>query len=333
MYGEMSVIEYLRFVAELRGIDRSTFSKRMKNIVDVCGLSTVLGKDIQTLSHGYRQRVGLGQALIHDPPILILDEPTSDLDPNEKAEVIDYINQIGQDRTVILSTHNLAEVEAACARAIIVSKGRVVADGNLEDVRARGGRIRYQIVVDETQGLKNGAPKAREVEDALKGLAGISGVKETPTDERAHAFAMLGSKDKDLRSEIYRLCVEKGWIMLEMRREIQKLEDVFRTLTRGQEALDRGRRPAPADDVDDDDDLDDDDDDDAGDDDAGDAGDDDDAADEDAGDDDADDDDADDDADDDDADDADDDDDDDDDDDADNDDSDDDADDDDEKKD
>jgi len=124
LYGEMNVWEYLSFVADMRGLDRGLFKKRMKGIVEVCGLAQVLGKDIRALSHGYRQRVGLGQALVHDPPILILDEPTSDLDPNEKAEVIRYIKEIGKERTILLSTHNLSEVEAACARAIIVSKGR-----------------------------------------------------------------------------------------------------------------------------------------------------------------------------------------------------------------
>jgi ABC-2 type transport system ATP-binding protein len=258
MYGEMSVMEYLRFVSDLRGIDKSTFRKRMKDIVEVCGLRTVLGKDIRTLSHGYRQRVGLGQALIHNPPILILDEPTSDLDPNERTEVIDYIQEIGKDRTVILSTHNLAEVEQACARAIIINKGRVVADGNLEDVRARGGRVRYRIVVDEVNGLSNGAPDAAEVEDALKALDGIDSVKETPTDERAHAFAMLGDKAGDLRAEIYRLCVDKGWILLGLRRDIQRLEDVFKTLTRDEELHERSQK-AHDEDLDADDELDDDD--------------------------------------------------------------------------
>ena len=121
LYPEMSVWEYLSFVADMRGLEQSTFKRRMRGIVDVCGLAQVLGKNIGDLSHGYRQRVGLGQALVHDPPILILDEPTADLDPNEKAEVIRYIKEIGKERTVLLSTHNLTEVESACARAIIVS--------------------------------------------------------------------------------------------------------------------------------------------------------------------------------------------------------------------
>ena len=245
MYGEMSVWEYLSFVAEVRKIDKSTFKKRMRGVVEVCGLGSVLGKDIRMLSHGYRQRVGLGQALIHDPPILILDEPTSDLDPNEKTEVIDYIKEIGKDRTVVLSTHNLAEVEAACARAIIISKGRVVADGSIEEVRGRGGRVGYQVVVDEKRALRGGhAPTEAEVKAALAAIAGITGVKVKPTDDKSHGFALLGTKSSDLRAEIYQLCVDKGWILLEMRRDVQKLEDVFKSLTLGDEAADRGRRSA-----------------------------------------------------------------------------------------
>src|SRR5262249_17237092 len=147
--GEMTVWEYLKFVSDMRGLDPGVFRKRMRDIVEVCGINQVLGKDIRTLSHGFRQRVGLGQALVHSPPILILDEPTSDLDPNGKAEVIRYIKEIGKDRTILLSTHNLPEVEAACPRAIIVAKGRVRADGSLEDIRTKSGRVRYVVTIDE----------------------------------------------------------------------------------------------------------------------------------------------------------------------------------------
>src|SRR5215468_6435761 len=110
LYLEMSVLEYLRFAADLRHLDDAAFKRRATSVVEVCGLAQVLGKEIKHLSHGYRQRVGLAQALIHDPPVLILDEPTSDLDPNEKAEFLGYLKQIGAERTVLLSTHNLNEV-------------------------------------------------------------------------------------------------------------------------------------------------------------------------------------------------------------------------------
>jgi ABC-2 type transport system ATP-binding protein len=238
----MTVYDYLEFAAQIRGLDESKFKARLKKVIEVCGLAQSLGKDISTLSHGYRQRVGLGQALIHDPPILILDEPTSDLDPNEKAEVLKYIKEIGKDRTILLSTHNLSEVEEACARAIIVSKGRVVADGPLEDIRSKTGRVRYAVTIDEKRAeAGNKAPGAKEVEEALIKIAQASGIKELPTDESAHKFELSGPQDADLRAEIFRLVVAKGWTLLELRKDAQSLDAVFRDLTRGDERLDRGQ--------------------------------------------------------------------------------------------
>jgi ABC-2 type transport system ATP-binding protein len=246
LYGEMNVWEYLGFVADMRGLERSTFKRRMKGIVEVCGLAQVLGKDIRDLSHGYRQRVGLGQALVHDPPILILDEPTADLDPNEKAEVIRYIKEIGKDRTILLSTHNLSEVETACARAIIVSKGRVVADGPLDEIRARNDKVRYVVMVSEQKVLEGSsgkrAPSAQEVQQALASLPKATNVSELPTDDKAHRFQFQAPLATDMRSDIYQLMVQKGWIMLELRRDAQTLEDVFKTLTKGDERKDRGRK-------------------------------------------------------------------------------------------
>ncbi len=261
LYTDMNAYEYLQFAAGVRGLDASTFKSRLRKVVEVCGLAQALGKDIQTLSHGYRQRVGLAQALIHDPPILILDEPTSDLDPNEKAEVIRYIKEIGKDRTILLSTHNLAEVEEACARAIIVSKGRVVADGPLDEIRGKSGRSRYTVVFNEKANGKSGAPPtATEVQDALAELDEAKGVRELPTDEREHKFELTSPEDTDLRPDIFSLAVDKGWTMLELRRDTQSLDAVFRELTRGDEKLDRGERWARASDDNDDDDFDDEDD-------------------------------------------------------------------------
>jgi ABC-2 type transport system ATP-binding protein len=264
LYGEMSVWEYLHFVADMRGLDPSTFKRRMRGIVDVCGLAQVLGKDIRDLSHGYRQRVGLGQALVHDPPILILDEPTADLDPNEKAEVIKYIKEIGKDRTILLSTHNLSEVETACARAIIVSKGRVVADGPLDEIRSRSHKVRYVVTIDEqriisgVEGYRNSAkkpPTAEEVQAALGALPKVGNVSELPTDDKAHRFQLSSASSTDLRSDIFQLMVQKGWILLELRREGQSLEDVFKTLTKGDERKDRGRRFVEEEDEEEDDDA------------------------------------------------------------------------------
>jgi ABC-2 type transport system ATP-binding protein len=252
LYQDMNVWEYLEFVSQVRGLDPSGFRARLKKVVEVCGLAQVLGKDIGTLSHGYRQRVGLGQALIHDPPILVLDEPTADLDPNEKAEVLRYIKEIGKDRTILLSTHNLAEVEEACARAIIVSKGRVVADGQLDEIRSRTGAIRYAVALDEKGAEKGGhAPSSAEAKSALQALPGCRRVDEKPSDEQAHRFEITGPQDSDLRAEIFRLVVAKGWTLLELKRDAQSLDSVFRELTRGDERLDRGASWKGADEEDD----------------------------------------------------------------------------------
>jgi ABC-2 type transport system ATP-binding protein len=241
LYTDMNVMEYLKFAAEIRGLDDSLFRKRLKKVVEVCGLAQSLGKEIGTLSHGYRQRVGLGQALIHDPQILILDEPTSDLDPNEKAEVLRYIKEIGKDRTILLSTHNLAEVEEACARAIIVSKGRVVADGPLDSITSKTGRVRYVVTIDEKNAeMGKKAPGIAEVQSAFGAVAGVRSTKELPTDETAHKLELIGPQDTDLRAEIFRLVVQKGWTLLELRRDAQSLDAVFRDLTKGDERADRG---------------------------------------------------------------------------------------------
>ncbi len=248
LYLEMTVYEYLQFAARMRNLDDDAFRKRARSVIEVCGLAQSLSKEIRHLSHGYRQRVGLAQALIHDPPILILDEPTSDLDPNEKAEFLNYLKQIGKDRTVLLSTHNLKEVETACARAIIVSRGRVVADGPLDEIRAKSGRVRYLVSVQESAGETpyrgTGAlPRQSEVEQALGKLRGVKKVVERPTDERAHSYELAGEDGSDLRPEIFRLIADKGWVLLELHRDTQTLEDVFRQLTIGDERRNRQLRP------------------------------------------------------------------------------------------
>jgi ABC-2 type transport system ATP-binding protein len=258
LYLEMSVLEYLRFAADLRHLDAETFRRRAKNVVEVCGLAQVLGKEIRHLSHGYRQRVGLAQALIHDPPILILDEPTSDLDPNEKAEFLDYLKQIGKERTVLLSTHNLAEVEVSCARAIIVSRGRIVADGPLDEIRAKSGRVRYVVSIQESSGSAayrgRGAPPAKgEVEAALEHVPGVKKVGALPTDERAYSYELISDRDVDLRPEVFRAVADKGWVLLELHRDAQTLEDVFRSLTIGDERRNR-RLAADLEDTEEDDD-------------------------------------------------------------------------------
>jgi ABC-2 type transport system ATP-binding protein len=275
LYLEMTVYEYLEFASRIRNLDPVSFKKRARSVIEICGLAQSLAKEIRHLSHGYRQRVGLAQALIHDPPILILDEPTSDLDPNERTEFLNYLKQIGKDRTVLLSTHNLKEVEAACARAIIVSRGRVVADGPLDEIRAKSGKVRYVVSIQESADGsyrgKGSPPRQTEVEAALNKIMGAKKVTELPTDERAHAYELASEDNTDLRPDIFRMVADKGWVLLELHRDTQTLEDVFRQLTIGDERRNRqlgpvteaSRRDEEEEDDDDDGEEDDDDDDDA----------------------------------------------------------------------
>src|SRR5205814_1942705 len=153
IYKDMTVLELLRFVADVRGMPRDKRERRIREIGGRCGLGDVAGKLVGELSKGFRQRVGLAQAMLHDPDILILDEPTSGLDPNQIVEIRQLIKEVGKEKTVILSTHILQEVEATCGRMIIISQGKLVADGTPDDLRARQRGGRYRVVVES-----NGTP-------------------------------------------------------------------------------------------------------------------------------------------------------------------------------
>ena len=142
LYREMLVLEYLEFVGKMRGLSGAGLQARLRRVAEETSLGEVIGKSIGELSKGFRQRVGLAQALIHEPPVLILDEPMSGLDPNQAAEIRELIREIGRERTVILSTHNLAEVQVTCGRVLIISEGEIVADDTPEELAARGGKPR-----------------------------------------------------------------------------------------------------------------------------------------------------------------------------------------------
>ncbi|MFB6317112.1 ATP-binding cassette domain-containing protein [Saccharicrinis sp. FJH54] len=222
LYLEMGVIDYLKFVAELQGVEKPGINDRVREMIRVCGLSHEKHKKIGELSKGYRQRVGLAQALIHDPDVLILDEPTTGLDPNQIVEIRELIRQIGKEKTVILSSHILAEVEATCDRILIINNGKIVADGTAESLRkqAQGNEV-IKVCIDE--GKKN------EVFKALKELPSVQVCDYYPNDE--HAFEIQSKPDMSSRKAIFNLCVENGWILTEMTPIETKLEDVFREVT------------------------------------------------------------------------------------------------------
>ena len=232
LYSDMLVLEYLQFVAEMRGIRGEDQRKRLKKVVEETGLGKVFAKEIRTLSKGYRQRVGLAQALIHEPPILILDEPMSGLDPNQAVEIRDLIKDIGKSRTVILSTHNLAEVQVACDRVLIISQGRIVADDTPQGLAERAGKPRYLLTLQRGEGFDESA-----VTDALGKVTDIEKVRSLPSDGKdEQTFECLPQGLTDLRAALFRAAVDNGYTLLGLNREGQNLEQVFRELTTNESA-------------------------------------------------------------------------------------------------
>jgi ABC-2 type transport system ATP-binding protein len=229
IYRDMTVVEFLRFVADVRGMSSDRRESRIAEIGRRCGLGDVAGKLVSELSKGYRQRVGLAQAMLHDPDILILDEPTSGLDPNQIVEIRSLIKEIGKEKTVILSTHILPEVQATCSRVVIIAKGKVVADGTPDDLRARERGGRYRVVL-EANGVAPDAIRSR-----LAAISGVDRCSSQATDAGEHAFAIDASTSEDLRKSLFRAAVDNKWTLLELARESASLEDVFRHLTKGEE--------------------------------------------------------------------------------------------------
>ncbi|MBL7790773.1 MAG: ATP-binding cassette domain-containing protein [Saprospiraceae bacterium] len=222
LYLDMPVMDYLAFCAAIQGVPHSAIANRVLDMVQVCGLGAEKHKRIRELSKGYRQRVGLAQAMIHDPAVLILDEPTTGLDPNQIVEIRELIRKLGQEKTVILSTHILPEVEATCDRILIINKGKIVADGAPATLRKQAqGRQVLQIRLEDA-----GVEDARQ---ALASLPGVSAVEiSNPSELR---FDVQSHPEHLSNREIFELCVQRKWILAEMIPLETKLEDVFRDLT------------------------------------------------------------------------------------------------------
>lgn len=227
LYTDMNVLDYLEFAARLHGMEKDAIISRLKEIVNICGLTNVRHKDISELSKGFRQRVGLAQALIHDPDVLILDEPTSGLDPNQIIEIRNLIKKIGLAKTVILSTHILSEVQATCDRVIIINEGKIVADSTTE-------KLKEDFRVSEVITLELKAEAADPLNDvlpALKEIANCDSVEFAGSDEDVHKFSLRSDKGVDLRGEIFNSAVRNNWQILEMNRKTTSLEEVFLKLT------------------------------------------------------------------------------------------------------
>jgi ABC-2 type transport system ATP-binding protein len=236
IYRDMTVLEYLQFAAELRQMDPSKSAGRIKEIGGRCGLVDVAGKLVGELSKGFRQRLGLAQAMLHDPDILILDEPTSGLDPNQIVEIRSLIKEIGKERTVILSTHILPEVQATCSRILIISGGRLVADGTPEALRSREKRGRYRLVVHAGGAAFRAPESAQEaIRASLARLGGVGSCQSVTGEDGAYTFGVDAATPDDLRPALFKAAVDNKWTLLELVRESVSLEDVFRNLTTGDE--------------------------------------------------------------------------------------------------
>jgi ABC-2 type transport system ATP-binding protein len=222
LYLDMPVIDYLRFCAGLQGVAEIDVANRIRKMVKVCGLNTEKHKKIGELSKGFRQRVGLAQAMIHDPKVLILDEPTTGLDPNQIVEIRKLIRELGKEKTVILSTHILPEVEATCDRILIINKGRIVADGTADHLRkqAEGQEILKVRIEDGT---------AEAIQHELNRLKNIDRVELV--DKNLNRFEIQSRTGASSKRDIFKLCVEKNWVLSEMIPFETRLEDIFRNLT------------------------------------------------------------------------------------------------------
>jgi ABC-2 type transport system ATP-binding protein len=221
-YGEMSVRRFLDFIADLRGLEGARRSARLEHVIENLHLSAVLGQTIDTLSKGFRRRVGLAQAIVHDPPVLILDEPTDGLDPNQKHEVRTLINDMARDKIIIISTHILEEVDAVCTRAIIISRGRIVAD---DTPAGLAGRSRYHNAV--SMQLADSA----QLESARVAVAALPAVAQVEVSEREARLTALPRPGALILPAVSELAARAGLKFKELHLEAGRLDEVFRTIT------------------------------------------------------------------------------------------------------
>lgn len=229
VYPEMSVVDYLHFVGQLKGVPGSELKRRTDEVMERCAVTDVKGKLIGKLSKGYRQRVGLAQAIIHNPDVLILDEPTSGLDPKQINETRELIKGLAGEHTIILSTHILPEVEAVCKKVIIINKGQLVATDSVEHLKHRGGTGNTVQVQVETAGVED----AVVVQQRLEQIPGVSKVLETNRSNDRFVFEVDSLSGHNVRPDVARAIVQSGWNLLEMKSTTFSLEEVFLQLTGG----------------------------------------------------------------------------------------------------
>ena len=225
LYGEMLVRDYLRLIGDLRDLSKSDYKNNLSNAIDETGIHEYYYSPINQLSKGYRQRVGLAQAILHQPEILILDEPTEGLDPNQRVTMRNLIKSLGEQRTIMLSTHVLQEVETTCSRIILINKGKLIAEGTIEDIlenQNKNQSIEIEII-------------GENIQSKLNTIEGIKDIEITENNE-LKKFHISLEDGADPRKEIFNKAVKENWIIINMNKTSPKLEDVFKFLTIGEES-------------------------------------------------------------------------------------------------
>ena len=221
LYEDLLVSEYLSFIADLRGMKGPIRKNNLEQTIEEAGLSEVFHRPISELSKGYHQRVGLAGAILHRPSVLILDEPTEGLDPNQRISMRDLVKSLGVERTVLVTTHVMQEVETTCERVLVINRGRLIADSPVEDILKLTPSLRRVYI--EVQG--------NEVKNHLLQLESVESVDQMSSDHGIEKYGINLSGSEDARPHIYKLATKNNWVLWELHEEQMKLEDVFQTLT------------------------------------------------------------------------------------------------------
>jgi ABC-2 type transport system ATP-binding protein len=229
LYGDMTVKGFLEFIAAIRKLSRAVGKRRISDVVERMGLQSVMYQRIETLSKGFKRRVGLAQAILHDPEVLILDEPTDGLDPNQKHQVRELIKEMGADKAIIISTHILEEVDAACTRALIIDQGRVVLDGTPEELHAKSAS--HNAVV-----LRVGSQDGQRATKVLRDIGHVTDVETGETIDGIVSLMVIPSAGHLIAEGVAAAVRDNNIDVAEMRTVIGKLDEVFRQLTVGEEA-------------------------------------------------------------------------------------------------
>ncbi|SVA64050.1 uncharacterized protein METZ01_LOCUS116904 [marine metagenome] len=230
LYGEMRVHDYLKFISEIRGIPKENFKSAFQKVVEECALNAVAHRTIGNCSKGYKQRIGLAAAMIHDPKILILDEPVTGLDPNQIVEIRQLIRKLGKEKIVIMSSHILQEIQATVDRIIIINEGSIVADGSSDSLLS-DTNAKTELSMDVENADEN------DINDMKAKIPSID-ITSISKEDTYTKINIKYPKNNDPRSDIFNYAVDKGWTILEMFATKQKLEDLFRNLTSSSESND-----------------------------------------------------------------------------------------------